>query len=77
MNYVFHLLIMICLYATLVQSLNLVVGYGGLLSLAHAAFYGLGAYISTLLMMNADWPFAASLAAAVIGTGLILSLIHI
>jgi len=75
MNYVFHLLIMICLYATLVQSLNLVVGYGGLLSLAHAAFYGLGAYISTLLMMNADWPFAASLAAAVIGTGLIAWLV--
>jgi len=75
MNYVFHLLIMICLYATLVQSLNLAVGYGGLLSLAHAAFYGLGAYISTLLMMNADWPFAASLAAATLGTGLIAWLV--
>jgi branched-chain amino acid transport system permease protein len=75
MNYVFHLLIMICLYATLVQSLNLAVGYSGLLSLAHAAFYGIGAYIATLLMMNADWSFASSFVASVIGTGLIAWLV--
>lgn len=52
MNYAFHLLIMIEIYAILALSLNLVVGYTGLLSLSHAAFYGLGAYSSTLLMMH-------------------------
>jgi branched-chain amino acid transport system permease protein len=71
MNYLCHILIMICLYAILAQSLNLVVGYGGLLSLSHAAFYGMGAYIATLLMMQAHWPFALSLIAAVAAVGMI------
>lgn len=75
MNYLFHLLIMICIYVALTQSLNLVMGYGGMLSLCHAAFYGIGAYVSTLLMMNARWPFAASLCAAVIGVGLLAWLV--
>lgn len=75
MNYLFHLLIMICIYVALAQSLNLVMGYGGMLSLCHAAFYGIGAYVSTLLMMNAHWPFAASLCAAVIGVGLLAWLV--
>ncbi len=75
MNYIIHLLVMVCLYAMLVQSLNLVVGYGGLLSLCHAAFYGLGAYICTLLMMNVGWSFTVSLAAAVICTGLLAWLV--
>lgn len=71
MSYATHLLTMLCLYAVLAQALNLVVGYGGLLSLCHAAFYGLGAYVSTLLMMNAGWPFGASFAGAVIVTGVL------
>lgn len=75
MNYLYHLLIMICLYAVLAQSLNLVVGYGGLLSLCHGAFYGLGAYVSTLLMMQAHWPFALSMLTAVVLVGLFAWLI--
>src|SRR4051812_6120913 len=71
MNYIIHLLIMICLYTVLAQSLNLVVGYGGLLSLCHAACYGFGAYISALFMLDAGWSFGVSLIAAVIVTGLI------
>ena len=52
MNYVLHILIMISIYTILALSLNIPVGYTGLLSLAHAAFYGIGAYAMTLLMMN-------------------------
>ncbi len=52
MNYVLHILIMISLYTILSLSLNLPVGYAGLLSLAQAAFYGIGAYTATLLMMK-------------------------
>jgi len=36
----------------------------GLLSLANAAFMGIGAYVSALLSLNAGWPFAAVLVAA-------------
>jgi len=77
MNYVYHLLIMICLYGMLAQSLNLVVGFAGLLSLGHAAFYGLGAYLATLLMMNAGWPFILSLVAAVVFVGALAWLVAI
>jgi branched-chain amino acid transport system permease protein len=77
MNYLIHILIMICIYAVLAQSLNLVVGYGGMLSLCHAAFYGLGAYVSTLLMMQAHWPFLLSLLAAVVVVGIVAWLVSI
>jgi branched-chain amino acid transport system permease protein len=68
MNYVLHILIVICIYLILALSLNLVVGYAGLLSLCHAAFYGAGAYISTLLMVSAGVSFLPSVVLAVIGT---------
>jgi branched-chain amino acid transport system permease protein len=77
MNYVLHLITIFCLYAALVQSLNLCVGYGGMLSLCHAAFYGVGAYVSTLLLLNAGWPFAISLAVAMISTGLLAWLVSL
>ncbi len=70
MNYVFHLLVVLCIYIALAQSLNLAVGYGGLLSLSHAAFYGIGAYLSALLML-AGWPFLGSMATAALAVGLL------
>jgi len=69
MNYIFHILIMISLYIILALSLNLIVGYGGLLSIAHAAFYGIGAYIYTLLLIQ-HFPWFISLFISVLGTGL-------
>ena len=68
MNYLFHLLIMIEIYTILALSLNLVVGYIGLLSLSHAAFYGLGAYASTLLMTNVGFNFFPAIVFAIIIT---------
>lgn len=70
MNYLLHILIMICIYVILTLSLNLVVGYAGLLSLCHAAFYGIGAYTTTLLMVKAGINFFP----AVIG-GIIFAII--
>ncbi len=46
MNYVLQILIMISIYSILALSLNLLVGYTGLLSLCQAAFFGIGAYAS-------------------------------
>ena len=45
-----HVLIMICLYATLAQAWNILGGYAGQISLGNAVFFGVGAYTSTLLM---------------------------
>ncbi|HEY1361807.1 MAG TPA: branched-chain amino acid ABC transporter permease [Xanthobacteraceae bacterium] len=47
-------------YAT---SLNLLMGYGGMLSLGHAAYYALGAYTTALLTVKVGWPMAAAMLA--------------
>jgi branched-chain amino acid transport system permease protein len=48
----------------------LVLGYTGLFSVAHAAFYGIGAYISALLAIHWGWSFWATMLIAAIGAGL-------
>jgi branched-chain amino acid transport system permease protein len=57
-------------------SLNLILGFGGMVSFGHAAFFGVGAYTVAILMKKAGFPLylalaaapaAAALAAAVIG----------
>lgn len=67
MEYLIHLSILIGIYAILAVSLNLVVGYTGLLSITHAAFFGVGAYVTALLMVNTDMNFFVALLAAVAG----------
>ncbi|MCX7092045.1 MAG: branched-chain amino acid ABC transporter permease [Methylobacter sp.] len=57
MNYLLHLLVYFDIYAILALSLNLVVGYCGLLTLAHASFYAIGGYACALLMLTANWGF--------------------
>jgi len=52
MEYFIHLAILVGIYAILGVSLNLVVGFTGLLSVTQAAFYGLGAYTTALLLVN-------------------------
>ena len=41
----------------LAMGLQLVIGYAGQLSIGHAAFYGIGAYTSGLLMVKLKLPF--------------------
>jgi branched-chain amino acid transport system permease protein len=61
MDYGTHICILICIYTILATSLDLVAGHLGLLSVAHAAFYGLGAYSSAILTTYAHMPFAIGL----------------
>lgn len=57
MDYVLHVLTIACIYGVLATSLNLVAGYTGMLSLAQAAFYGIGAYASALVSVSLGVPF--------------------
>jgi branched-chain amino acid transport system permease protein len=50
--FVLHILIMILFYAALGSAWNLIGGFGGQLSLGHAAFFGLGAYSCVLLNID-------------------------
>lgn len=59
----------VMIYALAASSLNLLLGYGGMISFGHAAFFGLGGYSVTLLMNSGihsawlAWPAAAITAA--------------
>jgi branched-chain amino acid transport system permease protein len=66
----------VLIYAIAAASLNLVLGYGGMVSFGHAAFFGAGAYVTGILAAEGvrsawvAWPAAAAtaaLAALVIG----------
>jgi branched-chain amino acid transport system permease protein len=63
-GYELHLLIIAAIFTVLASSLSLLVGYAGLLSLGHAAFFGLGAYTSALLYLNFAIPMWGGLVAA-------------
>ncbi len=54
--FIIHLLILIGIYVILAVSLNVAIGYTGLLNLGHIAFFGIGAYTSALLT-KAGVPF--------------------
>lgn len=52
------------IFVILSASLNLITGSAGLLSLGHAAFFGVGAYAAALLATHWAWPFWLTLPAA-------------
>jgi len=66
----------VMIYAIAATSLNLVLGYGGMISFGHAAFVGTGAYVGSILVAEGvtsafvGWPAAiaaSALAAWLIG----------
>ncbi len=56
-DYLIQIATMMALYVVLASSLNLIIGFTGMYSLGHGAFYGIGAYTSAILAINLGWPF--------------------
>jgi branched-chain amino acid transport system permease protein len=56
MEYAASIVILIGLFVILAASFNLILGYSGLMSIAHPIFFGLGAYSSSLLVMYLHVP---------------------
>jgi len=77
MEYLLHILILIGIYVTLSVSLNLIAGYTGLLSIAHAAFYGVGAYVVALMALNWHTPWWANIVCAVVLSALLAALVGV
>jgi len=75
MEYLIHILILISIYGILGLSLNLIVGYAGLLSITQAAFYGMGAYVTAILLTTLNINFFLSLLIGIVITGLVSLLI--
>ncbi len=71
MEYILHLLIIICIYTILSQSLSLVAGYSGQISLAHAGFYGIGAYTAALMAVNFGTPAILNMLIALLISGIV------
>ena len=51
-----HLLALCAIYVGLAASMNLILGYTGLFTLCHAAFFGMGAYTSAILVGKMGLP---------------------
>lgn len=71
MEYVLHILILVGIYAILALSLNLIAGYTGLMSISHAAFYGVGAYTVALMAVNLHINFFVGMLAGMVLSGLL------
>src|SRR6266540_263602 len=63
-------LIVCALNVMLAIGLDFILGYAGQLNLGHSAFYGIGAYASTLLIMKLGVPFWMAFVCAVAFAGL-------
>jgi len=77
MEYLLHILILIGIYTMVSVSLNLIAGYTGLISIAHAAFYGVGAYVAAIMALKLQSPFLANIICAVLLSSLLGALVGI
>lgn len=76
-----HVFVLIFFFAFMSQAWNIIGGFAGQLSLGHAAFFGIGAYVSTILYVKfgvSPWfgMIAAAGVAAIFGAGLGLVSFH-
>jgi branched-chain amino acid transport system permease protein len=58
-------------------SLNLLVGFTGILSIAHAAFYGIGAYVAALMALRFETPFLLNIILAMAASGVFGAIVGI
>ena len=62
-------LIVCAINVMLAIGLDFILGYAGQLNLGHSAFYGIGAYVSTLLIMKLGVPFWAAFLCGILLSG--------
>ena len=68
-TYYLNVAILAGLNAIACVGLNLLIGYAGQISLGHAAFFGIGAYVSAILTANHGWPPILALLAGLVLCG--------
>src|SRR5947207_11861971 len=70
-SYIINLAILIGINAILAVTLNFILGYAGIFSLAHAIFFGIGAYTAAVAAMKFGADFAVATAAGMVISGVI------
>ncbi|MFY9696010.1 MAG: branched-chain amino acid ABC transporter permease [Xanthobacteraceae bacterium] len=73
-TYYLGLVIEILIFAVFAMSLDLLIGYAGMASLGHAAYFGVGAYAVGLLAIKLHWSVWSALPAALIVVALVAAL---
>ncbi len=71
MNYLFHIFVMLEIYILLALSANQKVGLSGLLSLAQAVFYGIGAYTTAITITKFGFSYWLALPMAIVSTAIV------
>ncbi|HBQ31849.1 MAG TPA: branched-chain amino acid ABC transporter permease, partial [Ochrobactrum anthropi] len=74
LNYIANLVTVTGTSMILALSLNLLIGYAGIFSMAHAVFYGVGAYVAALLGLYYSADLAIAIPVAMI-SGAVASLL--
>jgi branched-chain amino acid transport system permease protein len=70
-EYLAHTLNLAFIFVILTVSLNLILGYGGMASMAHAAFFCIGGYFSAIVTMHFGCNFLVGIVAAMIVTAVV------
>ena len=71
MMYLLHLVVYFAIFAIVALSLNLSVGYCGILTMVHAAYFAVGGYIYALTTMRLDLGFLPASAFAMLVCGVL------
>lgn len=69
--YLVNLATLVCINAILAITLNFIMGYAGIFSLAHAVFFGVGAYVAAFIALQWTDSLLLQLVAAMLIAGLI------
>lgn len=70
-HYILNLITLISINAVLAVTLNFIMGYAGIFSMAHALFYGVGAYLAAFIAFNFSTSLFVVLPIVIFVTGII------
>ncbi len=71
------LLTQMLIYGVFAMSLDVLHGYTGMPSLGHAAYFGLGAYVSAICSLKLGWPFGMAAPAGIVAAAVAAALFHL
>lgn len=74
-TYLLSVMVMIGFFAIAAVGVTLLMGYGGLVTLAQAGFWGVGAYTSAILCKTLGYPPLLSIFLSMVGSGLVAYII--
>lgn len=66
LGYILNLLILVSISGILAGTLNFIIGYAGIYSLAHAAFFGISAYTGALIAMHVSTSLLVAIPVAMV-----------